>query len=51
MQTENYRGCTLWGHAILQQESNPRTKRFAGSGTFTHVTKVVNLSEVLGHFG
>ncbi|MFM0007686.1 hypothetical protein PQR57_42980 [Paraburkholderia dipogonis] len=50
MQSEKYRGYTLWGHAILQQEDNPPTERFAGSGTVTRDTKVVEVSGVLGAF-
>ncbi|MFL9908317.1 hypothetical protein [Paraburkholderia sp. RL17-337-BIB-A] len=44
MQTEKYRGYTLWGHAILQPA------QFAGSGTVTRDTKVVGVSGVLGSF-
>ncbi len=51
MQTEKYRGYTLWGHAILQQEDILRPKRFAASGTITRDTKVVDVSGVLGTFG
>lgn len=35
MQTEKYRGYTLWGHAILQQEDILQPSQFAGSGTVT----------------
>jgi hypothetical protein len=31
MQTEKYRGYTLWGHAILQQEGILQPERFAGT--------------------
>jgi hypothetical protein len=48
MQTEKYRGYTLWGHAILQQEDILRAERFAGSGTIMRDTKVVEVSGVLG---
>jgi hypothetical protein len=51
MRTEKYRGYPLWGHAILQQEDNPRTERFVGSGTITRDTKVVHVSGIFGHFG
>jgi hypothetical protein len=44
MQTEKYRGYTLWGHAILQQEGIPQPAKFAGSGTVTRDTKVVEAS-------
>ena len=50
MQTEKYRGYTLWGHAILQQEDILRPAQFAGSGTVTRDTKVVEVSGVLGSF-
>ncbi|TCG07205.1 hypothetical protein BZM27_21200 [Paraburkholderia steynii] len=50
MQTEKYRGYTLWGHAILQQEDILRPVRFAGSGTIMRDTKVVEVSGVLGVF-
>ena len=44
MQTEKYRGYTLWGHAILQAE------QYAGSGAVMRDTKVVEVSGVLGFF-
>jgi len=50
MQTEKYRGYTLWGHAILQQEDILRAGRFARSGTIMRDTKVVEVSGVLGTF-
>ncbi|MFM0143513.1 hypothetical protein [Paraburkholderia sp. RL18-085-BIA-A] len=50
MQTEKYRGYTLWGDAILQQENILQPERFAGSGTITRDTKVV-VSGVLATFG
>ena len=50
MQTEKYRGYTLWGHAILQQEDILRPERFGGSGTIMSDTKVVEVSGVLGAF-
>ncbi|MEW9584688.1 hypothetical protein [Paraburkholderia sp. DGU8] len=51
MQTEKYRGYTLWGDAILQQEDILQPERFAGSGTITRDTKVVDVSGVLATFG
>lgn len=51
MQTDQYRGYTLWGHAILQQEDVVRPERFAGSGTIVRDSKVVVASGVLGVFG
>ena len=50
MQTEKYRGYTLWGHAILQREDILQPAQFAGSGTVTRDTKVVEVSGVLGSF-
>ncbi|MFM0239880.1 hypothetical protein [Paraburkholderia phytofirmans] len=50
MQTEKYRGYTLWGHAILQQEDTPRPARFAASGTITRETSVVEVSGIVGVF-
>ncbi|MPW22972.1 hypothetical protein GCT13_40860 [Paraburkholderia sp. CNPSo 3157] len=50
MQTEKYRGYTLWGHAILQQEDILQVERFAASGTIMRDTKVVEASGVLGTF-
>ncbi|WP_244146601.1 hypothetical protein [Paraburkholderia sp. BCC1876] len=50
MQTEKYRGYTLWGHAILQQEDILQRERFAGSGTVMRDSKVADASGVLGAF-
>ncbi|KAA1007775.1 hypothetical protein FVF58_23995 [Paraburkholderia panacisoli] len=50
MQTEKYRGYTLWGHSILQQEDILHSERFAGSGTIMRDSKVVEVSGVLGSF-
>jgi len=50
MQTEKYRGYTLWGHAILQQQDASRRTQFAGSGTVTQDARVVEVSGVLGAF-
>jgi hypothetical protein len=50
MQTEQYRGYTLWGHAILQQEDVARPNQIAGSGTIMRDLKVVAASGVLGVF-
>ncbi|MFM0169129.1 hypothetical protein PQR33_07215 [Paraburkholderia sediminicola] len=50
MQTDQYRGYTLWGHAILQQENHVPPERFAGSGTIMRDSKVVVASGVLGVF-
>lgn len=51
MQTDQYRGFTLWGHAILQlQDGDMPQARFAGSGTITRDSKVVVAFGVLGVF-
>ena len=50
MQTDQYRGYTLWGHAILQEEDVLHQERFAGSGTIMRDSKVVVASGVLGVF-
>lgn len=47
MQTEKYRGYTLWGHAILQQDDILLPARFAASGTIMRDSKVVAASGVL----
>jgi hypothetical protein len=46
MQTEKYRGYTLWGHAILERDIQ-QTERFVGSGTVTRDAKVVEASGVI----
>ncbi len=50
MQTENYRGFSLWGHAILQQEDVLQAERYAASGTITRETKFTKASGILGVF-
>ncbi|MFL9957736.1 MULTISPECIES: hypothetical protein [Paraburkholderia] len=50
MQTDQYRGYTLWAHAILQQEDVVRPNQIAGSGTIMRDLKVVVASGVLGVF-
>lgn len=47
MQSEKYRGYTLWGHAILQQDDIPQPARFAASGTIMRDSKLVVASGVL----
>jgi hypothetical protein len=47
MQTEKYRGYTLWGHAILQQDDILLPAQFAASGTIMRDSKVVAASGVL----
>lgn len=50
MQSETYRGYSVWGHAILQQEEVMLPERYAASGTITQRNKVVEASGVLGLF-
>ncbi|MEW9586871.1 hypothetical protein [Paraburkholderia sp. DGU8] len=50
MQTEKYRGYTLWGHAIVQQEGILQAARYAASGTITRESKVIEASGVLGSY-
>jgi hypothetical protein len=44
MQARYYRGYSVWGHAIRQQDG------YAASGTITSGTKVVEASGILAHF-
>jgi hypothetical protein len=44
MQSCMYKGFSVWGHAIFQQN------RYAASGTITRGTTVVESSGVLAHF-
>jgi hypothetical protein len=48
MQSEAYRGYSVWGHAIPQQEEVMLPERYAASGTITQRNKVVEASGVLG---
>jgi hypothetical protein len=48
MQSETYRGYSVWGHAIPQQEEVMLPERYAASGTITQRNKVVEASGVLG---
>jgi hypothetical protein len=50
MQSETYRGYSVWGHAIAQQEEVMLPERYAASGTITQRNKVVEASGVLGLF-
>ena len=50
MQSETYRGYSVWGHAIPQQEEVMLPERYAASGTITERNKVVEASGVLGLF-
>ncbi|HVE05815.1 MAG TPA: hypothetical protein VNE00_01045 [Paraburkholderia sp.] len=44
MQSGMYKGYSIWGHAIAQQN------RYAASGTITRGTQVIEASGVLAHF-
>lgn len=50
MQSETYRGYSVWGHAILQQAEVMLPERYAAGGTITQRNKVVQASGVLGLF-
>ncbi|MBC8749480.1 MULTISPECIES: hypothetical protein [Paraburkholderia] len=50
MQSEQYKGYMLWGHAILQQKEILHSERYAASGTITKVNRVIEASGVLGEF-
>jgi hypothetical protein len=50
MESGNYKGYRIFGHAILQQDDILLPERYAGSGTITRETKVVEASSVLGVF-
>src|SRR5258705_13608155 len=50
VQSETYRGYSVWGHAIPQQEDVLLPERYAASGTITRNNKVVEASGVLGVF-
>ena len=50
MQAENYKGYSIWGHAILQQMDILEPERYAASGTITQHTKVIETSGILGSF-
>ena len=50
MEAETYKGYSIWGHAILQQEGILQPEKFAASGTITKNTKLVEASGVLGSF-
>jgi hypothetical protein len=50
MEAESYKGYRIFGHAIVQQEGILSPERYAGSGTITRDTKMVEASGVLGVF-
>jgi len=50
MESETYRGYSIWGHAIRQQEELSQPERYAASGTITQSNKVIEATGVLGLF-
>ncbi|WP_027803567.1 hypothetical protein [Paraburkholderia dilworthii] len=51
MQSQNYRGYDVWGHAIVEEEGILQPERYAASGTITlGGGKLIEASGVLGHF-
>ncbi|CAG9243860.1 conserved hypothetical protein [Paraburkholderia caribensis] len=47
MESENYRGYVLWGHAIQEQQKILERNRYASSGTVTKGCKFVEASGIL----
>jgi hypothetical protein len=50
MESESYKGYSIWGHAILQQEEILQPEQFAAGGTITLNNKLIETSGVLGRF-
>ncbi|HEY2604477.1 hypothetical protein P0D88_28580 [Paraburkholderia sp. RL18-103-BIB-C] len=50
MESQSYRGYSIWGHAILQQEDILQPERYAASGTITRLGKLVEASGILSYF-
>jgi hypothetical protein len=50
VESESYKGYSVWGHAIFQQEDILQPERYAASGTITQNNKLIEASGVLGHF-
>lgn len=48
MQSENYRGYAVWGHAIREQQDILERERYAASGTVTKGGKFIEASGILG---
>lgn len=48
MESEVYRGYSVWGHAILQQEGALQSQGYAASGTITMSGRLVEASGILG---
>ncbi|MFM0371063.1 hypothetical protein [Paraburkholderia aspalathi] len=46
MESASYKGYRIFGHAILQQEDILSPEQYAGSGTITRDTKMVEASGV-----
>ncbi|MFX1715562.1 hypothetical protein [Paraburkholderia sp. A1RO-5L] len=47
MQSETYRGFSVWGHAIKEQQEILEHERYAASGTVTRDGKFVQASGIL----
>jgi hypothetical protein len=41
MESESYRGYSIWGHAIRQQEDILQPERYAASGTITRSNQLI----------
>jgi hypothetical protein len=50
MEAKKYRGYTIFGHAILQQDEILQPERYAASGTIAQDRRFVEASGVLGSF-
>jgi hypothetical protein len=50
MESENFNGYNVWGHAVLQREDVLMQGRYAACGTSTQNNKLVDASGVLGYF-
>ncbi|RKE37189.1 hypothetical protein B0G76_3426 [Paraburkholderia sp. BL23I1N1] len=50
MESERYKGCGVWGHAIIQQEDILLPERYTAGGTITQNNSLVETSGILGHF-
>ena len=50
MKAEVYKGYGIWGHAIREHGDILHSERYAGRGTITKGSKLVEASGVLGSF-
>lgn len=50
MESQSYKGYSVWGHAILQQDGILEPERYAASGTITSNGKLVESSGILAYF-